>query len=251
MKMYTSMLYRELKLTRKRFILMLILFLLMAILMMIPLFIGGFADLEETDESSLEIVILFSCTAALIGGLMAGTNNGLQKSDINSGWKRYSFVLPATAKQQALSDLMLKLCYIVLFGVLLFVYTFIYGSFTGCSPVPFGLNFYLGTVAVVMLIDVAYSYIIMFAKTKNDLKILGVIAFFGAGIIIRVAGLFFDIKGPEKPADGDPAILETKINSIIEAIGSTKTTLYVSSALAVICVLYFLAMWRSHERREP
>lgn len=255
MKQYRSLIYRELKLTRKRFILMLILFLLMAILMMIPLFLGGFSEL---DESPLEIVILFSCAFALIGGLMAGTNNGLQKADINSGWKRYSFVLPATAKQQALSDLMLKLCYIALFGAILVVYTLIYGYSTGCSCVFQGLNFYLGTVAAVMLIDAAYSYIIMFAKTKNELKIIGVIAFIGAGLILKVADLFSMgadfLKGDhaaEQPAEDGALISDAAFNRFVNVLGSGKTMLYILAVLFVICALYFLAMWRSHERREP
>ena len=41
MKLYTSLIYRELKLTRKRFLLMLILFLLLAALMLTPIIIGG------------------------------------------------------------------------------------------------------------------------------------------------------------------------------------------------------------------
>ena len=118
MKLYRSLIFRELKLTRKRFLLMLILFLLLAALMLTPIMLGGLSGTSEMNEDLLSIVIFASGVVTLTGGFMAGTNNGLQKADINSGWKRYSYILPTTAKQQALSDLLTKLCYILFFGLL-------------------------------------------------------------------------------------------------------------------------------------
>ncbi len=256
MKLYTSLIYRELKLTRKRFLLMLILFLLLSLMMMTPLILVFISKPAKGEESPLEMIPLFVGIVALTGGFMAGTNNGLQKADISSGWKRYSFVLPPTAKQQALSDLLLKLGYILFFGLLSAAFELVYTAAAdynkfGNKLYIYMLNIFLGAVCVVMLVDIAYSYIMMFAKDKNQLKIIGVIAFLGAGVILRVAGIFFNVKTPEQPADGDTLISDETINRFEAVLLSGKTSLCIFAVFAVICTVYFLAMWRSHERREP
>lgn len=249
MKLYRSLIYRQLKLTRKHCILMLILYLLLSLLMLTPIILGDFSGSGE--ESPVELIPLFVGIIALISGLIAGTNNGLQKADISSGWKRYSFVLPPTAKQQAMSDLLVKLCYILFFGLLSASFALIYTAKSNFNALGIMLNIYLGTVCAVMLIDIAYSYIMMFAKDKNQLKIIGVIAFIGAGIILRVAGIFINVKSPEHPSDSGDLISDEAINSSVNNLSSGKTTFFILAVFVVLCALFFLAMWRSHERREP
>ena len=258
MKLYRSLIFRELKLTRKSFILMLIPFLLLAALMLTPIIIGGQSVTSETGEDQLGIIILASATVALTGGVMAGTNNGLQKADINSGWKRYSFVLPITAKQQALSDLLTKLCHILLFGLLSSAFALVCKSVTGntiavegFSPVCLMLNIYFGAICAVMLVDIAYSYIMMFANDKKQLKMISVIAFVGAGFVFRVLSLFHGMNKTEKTVEDGALISDEMFNRFVTALGSGKTTLCVVTVFAVLCALFFLVMWRSHERREP
>ncbi len=251
MKLYRSLIYRELKLTRKRCILMLILFLLLSLLMLTPIMFGGFSAPAEGEDAPVEMILLFVGTVALTGGFMAGTNNGLQKADISAGWKRYSFVLPPTAKQQALSDLLTKLCYILFFGLLSAAFAWVYTIAADYNAFGIMLNIYLGAVCAVMLIDAAYSYIIMFAKTKKDLGIIGIIAFFGAGIILKVIGLFINVDSPGQPAGDGDLISDEAFSRFVTALSSGKTTLCIFAAFAVICAFFFLVMWRSRERREP
>ena len=257
MKLYGSLIFRELKLTRNRCILMLILFLLLSLLMLIPIMIGGLSGDSEMDEDLLSIIILASGVVALTGGFMAGTNNGLQKADISSGWKRYSFILPTTAKQQALSDLLTKLCYILLFGLLSAAFVLVCKNITGINiaiegidPVCMMLNIYLGAVCAVMLVDIAYSYIMMFANDKNQLKLISALAFVGAGAVLKVFGLFPGMNKTEKPAEDGPMISEEAVNKFGLFLCSGKTSLCILAVFVVLCALYFLVMWRSHERRE-
>ncbi len=251
MKLYRSLIYRELRLTRKRIVLMLLLFFLLALLLLIPVFIGGFSDAAESDESPPISILLLAGTIALTNGIMAGTNNGLQKADISSGWKQYSFVLPTTAKQQALSDMLVKLMLIIFFGLLSAAYCLIFSLAAHYNAIELILNIYLCTAAAVMLVDVAYSYIMMFAKDKNDLAVIGVIAFLGAGALLHVADIFFDIKLPDKSEKDGAVISDAAFNRFAAGLGSVKTTLCALAAIAVICAMYYLVMWRSHERREP
>ena len=258
MKIYKSLVYRELRLTRNRFILMLILFLLLAALMLTPIMLGGLSGTSEMNEDLPSIVIFASGVVTLTGGFMAGTNNGLQKADINSGWKRYSYILPTTAKQQALSDLLIKLCYILLFGLLSAAFALVCKIVTGINtavegfdPVCMMLNIYLGSVCAVMLVDIAYSYILMFANDKNQLKIIGVIAFVGAGVVLRVFDLFPGMNNDDKSAKDGAMISQEMVNKFETILCSEKTLLCISAVFVVLCILFFLAMWRSHERREP
>ena len=258
MKLYRSLIYRELKLTRKRFLLMLILFLLLSLLMLTGSMLGGMSGASGMNEELLSIVIFASGVVTLTGGFMAGTNNGLQKADINSGWKRYSFVLPATAKQQALSDLLIKLSFILLFGLLSAAFALVCITVSGINtavegfnPVCIMLNTYLVAVCAVMLVDIAYSYIMMFANDKNQLKLISVLAFVGAGFVFRVFGLFPGMNKAGKPAEDDAMISEEAVNKFETILCSGKTTLCILAVFVVLCVLFFLAMWRSHERREP
>ena len=251
MKLYRSLVYRELKLTGKRFLLMLILFLLLSLLMLTPIILGGFSAPAEGEESPVEMILLFVGTVALTSGIMAGTNNGLQKADISAGWKRYSFILRPTAKQQALSDLLTKLCYICFFGLLSAAFTMIYSIAADYNAFSLMLNIYLGAVNAVMLVDTAYSYIVMFANDNNQLKIVTFLAFIGAGVILKVFNFFPGMKTPEQPAERGTLISDEAFYRFVNVLGSGKTTLCLIAAFAVICVLFFLVMWRSRERREP
>ena len=256
MKLYRSLVFRELKLTRKRCFLMLILFVLLAALMLTPLMLGAFS--EPGEEAPVEMILLFVGTVSMTGGFLAGTNNGVQKADISAGWKRYSFVLPPTAKQQAVSDLVVKLLLILFFGLLSAAFAMIYSITGNYNAFGLMLNIYLGAVCAVMLIDIAYSYIIMFAKSKKDLAVIGVAAFLGAGLIIKIVDLFSsgtnllnDNNLAEQPAEDGALISDAAFNRFVTALSSGKTTLCIVTAFAVLCALFFLVMWRSHERREP
>ncbi|MBR1382898.1 MAG: hypothetical protein IJ555_03670 [Ruminococcus sp.] len=251
MKLYRSLIYRELKLTRKRFLLMLILFLLLALLMLLPVFLGFFSIPADGENSPKDLIPVLVVTVALTGGLLAGTNNGIQKADISSGWKRYSFILPTTAKQQAVSDLLTKLCYIVLFGSLSAAFALTYTAIGDYNNLSVMLNVYFGAVCAAMLVDAAYSYTMMFANDKNQLKMISILSFVGAGAILKVVGLFPGFNKPEQPAEEGALISEEAINRLVSVLCSGKTTLCLLAAFAVICVLFFLVMWRSHERREP
>ena len=112
MKMYRSLVYREWRLSRGHYILMTILFLLTETVFILPVLVEKQSLLEMTAEELRETKVSIAVIAlflAAIGGFMAGMNNRVHKADIASGWKRYSYVLPPTAKQRAASDLMMKL----------------------------------------------------------------------------------------------------------------------------------------------
>ena len=115
MKLYRSLVYRELRLTRKRYALMFILFVLLAAMFALPAFRDDIFFDDTTEAEKYIIVTLFTIIPAAIGSFIAGSNNGVHKSDINTGWKRNSVTLPATPVQKAGADLIVKLIVFLLF----------------------------------------------------------------------------------------------------------------------------------------
>ena len=69
--------------------------------------------------------------------------------------------------------------------------------------------------------------------------------------IAMILGLFPGFNKPEQSADSGALISDEAFSRFEALLLSGKTTLCLAAAFAVICVLFFLVMWRSHERREP
>ena len=65
------------------------------------------------------------------------------------------------------------------------------------------------------------------------------------------AFLHLNVDFPEQPNEDGDLISDEAINSFVTKLSSGKLTLCIFAVFVVLCVLFFLAMWRSHERREP
>ena len=249
MKLYRSLVYRELRATRKHFRLMFLLFSLTAVLMMTAVFFM-FSDTSEvpTPAESLALCVVMAGIPATLAGVMAGTNNGLQKADVSSGWKRYSYALPPTAAQKATSDLLAKLVYIAVFGLGVAVMTFYCAALSGSVSTIHVMNVYLAFTSVAMLCNAVYSSVIMLAKDKNQLKYVGIIGFFSTAVLFRVLGIF-GMK-PGASSEDSEMIPEEIIFRIVDKVGSGKTSLCVLGMFIAVCVIYYVAMRFMHGRRE-
>lgn len=254
MKLYGSLIYREFKLMRTRSLIMLVLFLLTGLLMLTPFLLAGITKPAAGDPGAFDIAWIFSLMLAAVGGIMAGTNNGVQKADIRAGWKSYSAVLPPTPAKRAAADTLMKLLYAVFFGLLTVGFAAIIGYFTGCNVIPHTINVYIAAAAAAMLIDVIYTAVISLAKNDKDLKIYAMAAFFGIFLLFEavsfVRGMFTGDADKQQTAGG-VLLSDEQFNSITDSIGSGTVTLIVIAVFAVVTAAYFIVLWRSFERREP
>ncbi|MBP0962282.1 MAG: hypothetical protein J5864_09095, partial [Oscillospiraceae bacterium] len=153
MALYRSLVYRELKLTWKHYILYLVLYMLMAGLFTLPFIILPQENLYKTiglEEIFLKVLAIF---LALLGALTSGTPNNIIKMDVDSGWKRYSYSLPVTSGEKAMADLIVKLVYFILFGLLAVVSSAIIGGRSGYGLFCFTLNVYLIMSSVFWIFD--------------------------------------------------------------------------------------------------
>lgn len=241
MKLYKSLIYRELKLTRRHYLLMLILFLLMLICMLIPVILSGDEGTDTAADSSG--VNMLGVMVAMVGGAGAGLDNELGKADINSGWRRYRIVLPPTALQCAAADMLVKLMYVLVFGVLTVAFCVLVNVFSGGMDVLAVMNQFLMLTTAFSFFSVVYNGILMLAKDEKDIKKYGTIA------SIAVVVLYILIS--RTLASSGMGRLIEKAKKLLEIMGTASFTVFTLALFVCVCTAYFIVLWRAYERREP
>ena len=257
MKLYRSLVFRELKLTRKRFLIMLVLFLLTGLLLLLPFLIGTMNDPANADEDTFDVLFLGSAMLAATGGVLAGTNNGILKADIASGWKRYAWVLPAKPVQSAVADVLVKLLWAVVFGLLSAGFAALCLHLTGCNVLLHTINGFLLVTAATLVIDVVYTAIVSLAKSGKELTKFILIATGGTFAMFVILSRVFDkMAGTTtigQTVDGGNLLTEAqqeRLMQMIDFLGSGAMTLIAAGILAAVCAIYFLVLRNAYERRE-
>lgn len=249
MKMLRSLIYREYKLSRGHQLLMLILFLLVAGCMLIPFILGG-DDFEPSDlEEEIAYLYIFPLLVGIVGGVFAGNNNGVHKADINSGWKRYSAVLPPTSSQIAFAETIYKMGFALLLGAVTFAFSGIIYGYTGYSTYVFGMNIFLLCAGFFIISDAVYSYILLLAKDEKDAKKYRMIGFFAVAGVLKVLSMFAEKKG-KTAVDYSEKSIFMDIAKIAETAASGKVLVVSAVLFAVSIVVYFIMIRKSYERRE-
>lgn len=240
MKLYKSLVYRELKLTRRHYLLMLILFLLMLLFMLIPVMISGDEGTDASADSSG--VNLYGLMVAMVGGAAAGLDNELHKSDINVGWRRYRIVLPPTAVQNAAANLLVKLIYVLVFGVLIGAFCALVNNFSVSVDVLAVINQYLMITTACFLFSLVFDGILMLAKDEKELKKYGAIASIAIVALYLLLSSAFDSFGMGE--------LTKKAKKILGIMGTAAFTAFALALFVCVCAAYFIVVWRAYERRE-
>ena len=247
MRLYRSLVYRELKLTQKHNILMFICFILLAALMLTPALLTNYGssaeDLSADEKSILTIAYIIITPAA--GSFMACANNRIHKADISAGWRNYSIVLPVTAAQKALADLAVKLIFFVELGLIAVLYAVMLRALSYDLAIINAVNIYLIVGAVALVFDAIYCGVIMLSSNKSELKKYGIIAG-AAGLVMLEL-----ISPPKLDRGSSEATIKEAFAKVGAFTGSVKVLAVTAAIFAAVCILYFIVMWRSHERREP
>ena len=233
MKLYRSLVYRELKLTWKH---MMILLMLSSILCGIILSIIGFVMQDE------EFVEALSGILALVTAVASGGNNGIHKADINAGWKRYSYVLPVTSSQKALTDLMVKLIYIALFGMILVGTVLFTDYISGYNHVIYTVSNYLAFSVIALFLDTVYSGILLLASDRNSSRIIGIIA------SLTVIFLFNEFN--TQLAGLSNKKYKYSLEELMHMMETGKVMMILLMIFAFLCLLYYFVIRRVYERRD-
>ena len=232
MGVYRSLLYRKMMLTWKHYLLFFLMYLLLVILLTLPALISIVLRIGPVTLPDF-VAEFFALILALTGGLASGSDNNLHKSDVSSGWKRYSYVLPVDSHQKAMTDLLVKLIYFAVFAVLASVSTLMADFKTGFKSTVLLLNTFLLISAVVWFFDAIESEGIMLGIKNGGSK---------AVMIIAAAAILFFTYG--KVPETENSI---SLGSLMKRGSSLPFTALI---FAGVCFMYYFTMKLVYERRE-
>lgn len=209
MEKYKSLLYREWKITKKFYILRTILFLFFVAMFALT-FYGLTIQNEPTAEGAYMTALVISTIFCLFSGVLAAEDNGAYKTDVNSGWLSFSWALPLTSAEKALSKYLFRVIVILVgLGVSVIVVKG-FGAVFGVPVLYSALYVYFWSINVVLIIDLVRQFIVMHTVDMKFLKKL-----LNIGTIISIAGfILIDISMGSK--------LEKKLNALVEMTGTME-----------------------------
>ncbi len=255
MEKYKALLYREWKISR-RFYLLRVLLLLLFDLMVIGIFMGEF---EASEVSQAEITLMYvfvSYLIVLLGGAIIGEDNGVYKADVDTGWFRFSQALPLTAFEKAVTRYLFKGLVLLIGSLMIFVpLSVIYGmtKFTQVATVVYLFFFAVDAILLYEVVRYILTMCISDAdKSRRVKRIVGVVAgimiflseirvLLNASDHINGSGLNFAETIPE--ADVFAKMLDVMI--IPNCWGWVSIPL-----LFVLLAVGFVTTWKSYERRN-
>ncbi|MDO5559819.1 MAG: ABC-2 transporter permease [Oscillospiraceae bacterium] len=236
MSKYKSLLFRELLISRKHNIIVLVLVLLYVALIFLAINMTG----EQDDSQS---VIMMQCIIlATITSVVAAEDNEVVKSDIKTKWRSYSYALPITALEKTVSRFIIRVGMISIGAVICFVCTAVVDKLCSVSVLGSVITIYFISVALMMLYDALYSGFILRARNEKQYKRYAAIG----TVIIFVVAKF--ISNSEFNFDVDDNNLPDILNYIIHI--SESLSLWAVPAIIAALAVNFVVTIKSYERRE-
>ena len=263
MTLYRSLMFRELRITRKTNIVRFILYILFSAMFIILVYITA-ADVlyDNEDPENMQVLLLmisFWITFTnVFGGLITLIDNGLTKEDIFAGWTRYSRALPVSPIQKTASSFMVKGLVMAVMLAFTIIQALMIQICTGVelNILPASINLFLIGAFDGAVFTLIQQIIYLRFNKKQDIKKVGLIAF----AVFYVTGSLLSrlTSGGEslsekmrKMADSGDSVQSTEmIKRYITTTGSVKITLIALALLAVTLAVHFIIMKKSYERRE-
>lgn len=254
MKKYRSLVFRELKLTRRHCLGSFVLIVVFALFMLLSMYVSSGEYVEGGEKMDVFSLCLSYMFAALNAGCIAG-DNGVHKSDMASGWRTYSIALPVTAFEKTVTKYILKFSAIIIGAVLTFIGSALIHKVGGSDMSSAVMFSYFICLDVFLIIDIVYQSFILRANDIKSLKKFGAIA----GGIVTVVLLALDLI-PSEVSDSEfntfiteletapsPVVLNKYIGfvTIPDTIGIIGIILTV-----VILITGFVVTLKNYKRRE-
>lgn len=233
MKIYRSLIYREIKILRRQYLFPLLVILAVSAVMLVPV-------LRSPTKNGPLYLYFMSLIYSAVGGFLAGFYSTVSKEDKASGWKKYSHVLPVTARQKALTNLLVKLIFMILIAGIVAAYAVIGGIITGrCFILPV-MNMYLASAAAALIMNILFDVMPMTVKSETAQSVLLLSA---VGLIMVV---YLGLKVVFRNSDYNKLM-----NAIAASLSSVGMLIKALLVLAVLCLLYYIGMKEAHRSREP
>lgn len=255
MKKYKSLIFRELKLSRKHYLGVFALIVIFAGLMLLSIFVSG-REAVKNGESLDAFALAMSYMFAIVGSACIAADSGVFKEDMNSGWRRYSYALPVTAFEKTVAKYAVKIIAIIIGMAVIFL-----GSAAifaaGGSTLKTGTvcSFFL-MLDFFLIFDIVFQAFILRAEDTKSLKKLGSIAGIITFIVVFILPEF--IPEGDLPFNVDAFITDMEtmkspagLNKYLEYITIPDVWGIIGIVLTfVILALGFVVTLKSYERRE-
>ena len=240
MKLYRSLVYRELKLSRKYYALIGMMLLFLAVSLMIVLILPS-AESISADEEAVLPLDLVSIGIGIIGGFMGVRDGGNYNMDVKTGWARTAYALPVTGKQMACATLMQRLISLSGAAVINLAYAIAFRAATGFSVFIPLIAIFLICAGAGLILDTIYGAVVRMSRDKQQQKkmiVAGNAVVIGFFLLIeKIVGIIFS-----------PSIDVTKVLKFVQSPVFAVIGVVFFAATAL---LYYFVISKSYERREP
>lgn len=245
MKKYKSLLFREYKLSRNHYLFRLVILILFIGLVFLTLLLNR----EESQETKESITKFMSLLFAMIAGFVCADDDGVYRSDINTGWNTYSYCLPVSLWEKVIVRYLVKV-FAILAGAGI--------TALGCQIIAIGAGtkadmrmmlVFLLIADIYLLLQIAIDFLSLMAKdAKESKKFLVILAVFILGIVILGPNLIpadlFEMPGDELGVILPNRIVETVMKLI------DRLDLFVFPLLIVLFAAGFGLTYKIYERRR-
>lgn len=256
---YKSLIYREWKLV-KRFYIVRVLLLLFFSLMMGGASLYALSEPMDPPEAAMLFKLIFLYFPILGDAALAGEDNGIYKSDVATGWLRFSRTLPLTAYEMVVPGYILKGIAILVGMVMAFVTSIVFCAATDFTYFVTALYAFFWVVNIALMRDLIMNIFIMFAvKTENLKKVIEV-----GAVTLLIGVLFVTLYYTSKLASSqinglvsEPAqeITEEMEGFVYIKLVDILTIPHFWGVIGILImfVLFFAGFWvtlKNHERRK-
>ena len=257
MKLYRSLIFRELKISRRHYVTRVLLAASFAALLLLAIFVAWREDIAKAAGSELEelkfVIAMFGMMFGLLTAILACYDTDVLRSDLNCGWKRYSYTLPVTANDKALAHYSVKGMAIVIGGILCWIFAMIIEQPLRQQLVAGTMNVYFIVLDVLLMAEFLRDLLMAAGLTEKRARLLGML------FNLLLAGALFlwlYISYFDKFLENVNDMMENGENLSMEAAAGILYTAEGLSAipfivLIILAVCSFFASVRAQERREP
>lgn len=255
MKLYSSLVFRELKLIRRGLIWKTVLILFFAAFMLIP-----FAAIRYSDSADADVLYFVVMVCGLVPfstAALAGTSESVYRSDVNSGWNTFSFALPVTSRERTAAMFIIKIITAAAGAFLSVLYGFagmmINAGGTEEMPVmKFMIMSYLFSLVLISVYTTVEQAVIMQATDEKSVKKYGIIAgFLGFAAYVtipQILGRLFTKENTRE--DLIPDSIEQIISGIFDMCSVRNMVVCIAAFLIILAAGFALTV-HFYERREP
>ena len=260
MEKYKSLLYREWKITKKFYLLRIVLLVLFtALLGGVVKFVVNASTGPEAVAGAAENIdwalIFFFYLLVLFMAAASGEDNGVYKSDVSSGWLKYSWALPVTAHEKAVTKYVFRGILVLAGTIYMFASVGAICAITGFAHMKTVVYAFFWGLDAILAYTIVKDFIVMNAVDMKSLKKMWNIVFIAFVIVFELPYILDVIRGvpPEDLIDEKlKAIVENGDYSVaIELVSIPDFWGYIGILLLfVIFVVGFLLSRKSFERRS-